>query len=828
MTRASSNVPEGDPEGNPAEIEVHGDRTARAAVRFRWPLAAAALIAFGVAAGPSRRVELDRNITAMFAADDPMLLDYRLLQREFGGNAVVMLVYRDAELLTSSGLERNAEVSRRVAAVEGVKGILSPALLNRLLRAVRPGSGAAAALGFGGGGGGDLPPLLRDEPIANRFERLFAGYTHAPDGRGGAVVAMLNEDHDRGTIERLRRIAGSLPPPLQPGDLVGEPVLIHDGFDLLERDGATLATGTIGLLGVVLLLTLRRIRFVILAIAVVVWADTMTRATLVWMGIEMSLVSTILVAVIAVIAVAAVLHLGVRWRVAVRRGRTSPVAAVTTLSLLAFPIVWTCLTDAAGFAALGVSGIVPVRQFGFMIAAASLFILVAVVSLVPLGLAYGAETKSRETQETRKGGVIGGWAKVIPGWGGASRFRIGGGAERLVRRWCMRLATSGLRHRSLLLATTGLLGAVAAWQTASLETETSFLQNFRGDSSIVSAYGRVERDFGGAGVWDVVLPAPDDLSNRYLDQVRRLEQRLRDIEVGGAKLTKVLSLADAEAIASEVPLLSMVGPAARIAGMREAMPVFSDALLTPSGADRPRRLRIMLRSREGLPADQKTALIDEVRRVVESHFRSAEFRESLGTDSDHVDDVGRVTGYYVMMSGLVARLLADQWRCFAVAIVAVWALLAVATRSTRLAVAALVPNLFPVFFVLAVSGLLGGKLNMGAAMIAAVSVGLTIDGSVHFLAAYRRHRFRGHRRESSAVHAAGRIGLPILLATLALVAGFGVIASSQFVPTATFGRLVAASLVVGTLVNLTVLPVLVTSIDPSADGSVGSSSPSSS
>ncbi len=102
---------------------------------------------------------------------------------------------------------------------------------------------------------------------------------------------------------------------------------------------------------------------------------------------------------------------------------------------------------------------------------------------------------------------------------------------------------------------------------------------------------------------------------------------------------------------------------------------------------------------------------------------------------------------------------------------------------------------------------------MGSAMIAAVSIGLSIDGSVHFLSSYRRQRSRGHRAEVAAVHSAGNVGAAIVLATLALVIGFGGLATSEFVPTATFGGLVAVALVLGAIVNLTVLPALMAKLD---------------
>jgi hypothetical protein len=213
----------------------------------------------------------------------------------------------------------------------------------------------------------------------------------------------------------------------------------------------------------------------------------------------------------------------------------------------------------------------------------------------------------------------------------------------------------------------------------------------------------------------------------------------------------------------------------------------------------------MLRSREQLDSTEKDRLISEVQRIVAEHTSSERWRAVIGDSQP-----GRVTGYHVLMARLIGQLLGDQWRCFAASSLLVWLLLAVATRSLRLATAALIPNLLPVFVVLAMLGLLGGRINMGAAMIAAVSIGISIDGSVHLLLAYLNYRRTGHSSKRSIVMSAARIGVPVLLATAALVLGFGVLATSEFVPTATFGLLVSVTLALGTLVNLTLLPAFVT------------------
>ena len=418
-----------------------------------------------------------------------------------------------------------------------------------------------------------------------------------------------------------------------------------------------------------------------------------------------------------------------------------------------------------------------------MIAIAASAVLIATVLFAPAALMLPSLRFGRRIQQAQK--------------------RI---ARRLQKN-CLRLAAYLVNRRVLAVVVSVIIAGLAVFGVTRTEVETSFLNNFRSNSPIVVDYEFVEDQFGGAGVWDIVLGAPANLEDAYMGRVRELETELREINVDGAALTKVLSLADADAAVSQVRILSLAQPEFRLAGMRATIPVFVDALMTPATLSGNRKFRIMLRSREHLPANQKTQLIAAVQKTVEQRVNSPAWQ------ADGLSDSGFVTGYYVMMSRLVSQLVADQWRCFLASGILVWMLLLMATRSVRLATAALIPNLLPVLLILSLVGLLGGKINMGATMIAAVSVGLSIDGSVHFLAGYLRRRRRGHGHEVAAIHAAGNIGVPVLLATLALVCGFSVLVTSEFIPTATFGLLVAATLAAGTAINLTLLPAFVAWID---------------
>jgi len=235
-------------------------------------------------------------------------------------------------------------------------------------------------------------------------------------------------------------------------------------------------------------------------------------------------------------------------------------------------------------------------------------------------------------------------------------------------------------------------------------------------------------------------------------------------------------------------------------GMKQSMGSFFGTLLSEPVGGR-RAMRVMLRSPERSESEQKMELIARVRGVVDKH------REGLGSKSP--DDTA-VTGYYVLLTKLVEHVVADQWKSFLMAAFGIGLAMTIALRSLKFAIVAMVPAVLPSLVVLGVLGSLGVRMNLGAAMIAAVSMGLGVDSSLHYLFRYRQERFRG----SSVMEALGvsqsETGMAVLMATLALVIGFGSMAASDFLPTVAFGTLAAWTMLGGLIGNLCLLPALVT------------------
>src|SRR5262245_25716301 len=767
-------------------------------IEARWPLFGVGLLIVAAAYLPSKQVRFDRSIEQMFAPNDPLLPPYQRLKRDFGGNEVVMGVYQDEHLLDpdGGGIRRLAGVSGRMKQVAGVRDVLSLAEVSGLLEQLETAKRLGGVLNlFEPNKGWSGPAILDpDSPLAARYRELFAGYTHSADGKTAAIVCMLRAQESgektwrEVTIAELERIVRDLPDGLGQGELAGEPVMVAEGFSLLEDDGRKLGNWTILLSGVTILLFFRSLRWLIVPLAVVEWSIIVTQATLAVSGLALSMVSSMLTAIITVVGVATVMHLIVHVREYRTQGMTQWQALQIAGERLAGPILGAILTDVAGFGALCWASVAPVRDFGTMMVIGSLMVIPATCLLVPALALVGARD-----QPTPR-----------PGWG-----------EVHIGYWLMRSIDALAARPKTVAVITAIMALVASVGVMRLEIETDFTRNFRRDSRVVQAYEFVETHLGGAGVWDVVVPAPEVLDQEYLAKVRQLKERLRAIETtdpaSGYKppgLMKVLSVVDALDAVEVEPALAVLSPSPelRYQAMSAATPSLMAALRSKGAEEQGGRLRIMLRARERQSAEQKQALIEEVTRVAQGVFPEAE-----------------VTGFFVLLTNLIESIIRDQWVTFAAASVGIMALVWIGFRSWKYAVVAMIPNAVPIYMVMGLLGWLGLKMNMGAAMIAAVSMGMSVDSSIHYYAAFRRERRQGKSVHAALVQCQQSVGLAMIFSTAALIIGFGVLITSEFVPTIYFGALMSLAMLGGMLGNLIVLPLLLswTESDTPEGGGIG-------
>ena len=142
------------------------------------------------------------------------------------------------------------------------------------------------------------------------------------------------------------------------------------------------------------------------------------------------------------------------------------------------------------------------------------------------------------------------------------------------------------------------------------------------------------------------------------------------------------------------------------------------------------------------------------------------------------------------------------------AAIGITVMMALAFRNPWIGLVGLVPNLFPIVLVIGAMGWMGLPVNIATAMIASVSLGLTVDSSIHYISGFRRARAAGDDVATALERTHAGVGRAVVLANLALVVGFSVLTLSHFIPLVYFGILVSVAMLGGLAGNLVLLPVL--------------------
>ena len=147
-------------------------------------------------------------------------------------------------------------------------------------------------------------------------------------------------------------------------------------------------------------------------------------------------------------------------------------------------------------------------------------------------------------------------------------------------------------------------------------------------------------------------------------------------------------------------------------------------------------------------------------------------------------------------------------------LVAISFILLAAFRSLRLGLISIIPNFIPGVIGFGIWGLMVGQIGLSLSVVVAMTVGIVVDDTVHFLSKYRRARLEyGHDPEDAVRYAFDTAGQALFTTTLVLVAGFLILLLSPFIPTAQVGVLTAIIIGIALVADLTLLPGLLVAVD---------------
>ncbi len=798
---------------------------------------------------------LDASGDSLLLQDDADLRYYRSLRARYGSDDYVVITYRAEQLFSEPVLADLRRLRDELQALPGIESIIS--ILDVPIIESPPISLDELQA--------EVPTLLspRTDREAARRELIespiYRQLLMSPDGKTTAILATFVVDPvlDGLLRERDALLERALRVPLERPEeravealdarifsqraianrfqdqniaaireildrhraaavihLGGVPMIVTDMLDYIVRDVVVFGAGILLFIVLLLALIFRRPRWVALPLLCCAVGTTMMFGYLGWVRWPVTVVSANFVALMLIFGLSLAVHLIVRYReLHVKNPAADQHWLVRrTLRDKFEPSLYTTTTTMVAFASLVVSRIQPVIDFGWMMLIAMVLLFGLTFTLFPAVLVKLSLTEPKGLRDFTG--------------------RLTRSLASLVER---RPGPVGLAY--LAVAVLALVGI------RSLTVENRFIDYFDESTEIYQGMVEIDTQLGGTTPLDVILDAEAGFDGRTSDAGTEAAGPSADEEFGDAFEDEFAD--DFAAEQSDLGATSYWYNTFRLETVRrvheylESLPetgkVLSmattlETLKTLNAGEDPDTFFLSLLYKK-LPQDVKSALFDpymsvdgnQVRfsvRVYESNpeLRRGELLERirlhLVETLDLTPEQVHLSGMLVLYNNVLQSLFRSQILTIGFVFLAILAMFGLLFRSAPVALIALTPNVLAAGAVLGMIGWLNIPLDVMTITIAAITIGIGVDDSIHYV-----HRFReeflvdgDYLQAMRRSHAT--IGLAMFYTSVIITAGFAILALSNFIPTIYFGVFTGFAMIFAMVANLTLLPLLLLRLKP--------------
>lgn len=627
---------------------------------------------------------------------------------------------------------------------------------------------------------GKLTPAAKAE-----LKSVIAGIRGHLDGKGAQRHEMIVSV--RATMDRFRDRADIF--------LGGISMIADDMITYIKSDLRIFGLGVFILLVGMLGMIFRSIRWVVLPMLCCFLSVIAMMGVLGAFGLEVTVISSNFISLQLIITMAIAVHLMVRYRElqTTRPDLDQRSLVLNTVRSKFIPCLYAVLTTIAGFSSLLLCDIKPVIHFGWMMSAGILLSLLLTFILFPSGIVL---LEKPETPAKSKTG----------------------------RLFIDTLGRYTEKHGGSILAAAIILTLISVMGVSRLVVENSFIDYFKKSTEIYQGMKVIDQKLGGTTPLNVVVrfdaldpgefededdiffedqDAPldgqtqeEDL-NKYWFTDDRMEvvEQVHDYLDGLPATGKVLSLGTLLKIGRRLNKGKSLD-SIEMAVLYTKLPnEFKKLILTPYISIDNNEARYSIRIIDSLPGLKRNALLKQIQ---------SELVTKLGLEKDKI----RLAGTMILYNNMLQSLFSSQIKTLGIVSLALMVMFLALFRSLKVALIALFPNLLSAGAVLGVMGWLNIPLDMMTITIAAISIGIAVDNTIHYIYRFKEEiRIDGDYHQ--AMHRCHRsIGHAMFYTSITIIIGFSILVFSNFWPTIYFGLFTGLAMFIALIASLTLLPQL--------------------
>ena len=575
--------------------------------------------------------------------------------------------------------------------------------------------------------------------------------------------------------------------------LGGIPMIADDMMTFIKNDIIVFGAGVLLFIILTLWYVFRRIIWIMVPISSCFFSVLIMMGLLGLMGWKVTVISSNFIALMLILTMAMNIHTSTRFlQLRKENPKLSKLEIIKkTTNKMFWPIFYTVLTTIFAFLSLVFSGIKPVIDFGWMMTMGLITSFIITFTLLPTLLNFFPDNKITIKKEYK--------SKIT-----------------------LLFERIALKNKNIIFFTTGLIIFLSITGINKLEVENSFINYFKKNTEIYKGMKLIDEKLGGTTPLEVILKFPkkevdsepldedddwgdekDDNDEKYwftkdkIDKIEKVHNYLQNQpEIG-----KVLSFSSVLEVATQLNNNKPLGTLEMGVLYSKIPETIKNQIVDPYISISDSEARISLRIKDSKKDLKRNDLINKI---------NFDLENKLNLKRDEY----KLAGVLILFNNLLQSLFKSQILTLGFVMIGIFIMFLILFRNIKLSLIGVIPNFLAAFFILGIIGLANIPLDMMTITIAAITIGIAVDNSIHYIYRFKEEFSKSKNYINTLKICHSTVGVAILNTSITIVFGFSILVLSNFIPTIYFGVFTGIAMLLAMISVLTLLPSLLLLFKP--------------
>ena len=577
--------------------------------------------------------------------------------------------------------------------------------------------------------------------------------------------------------------------------LGGIPMIADDMMTFIKSDIVVFGLGVLLFIIATLWFVFRKLIWIIVPISSCLFSVMIMMGLLGILGWKVTVISSNFIALMLILTMAMNIHMSTRFlqlRKDFPTKNNFEIISLTTNKMF-WPILYTVFTTVFAFLSLIFSEIKPIIDFGWMMTFGLITSFIITFTLLPTLLNFVPikDISIKKEQESK-----------------ITTF----------------LGSVSLNNKNSIFGITGIVIILSILGISKLEVENSFINYFNKDTEIYKGMKLIDEELGGTTPLEVILKFPvvenketsteddefedwddeeDENDEKYwftkdkIDKISSVHNYLDSLP----QIGKVLSFSSIIDVATQLNNNKPLGTLEMGVLYSKIPESIKTEIIDPYLSIKDNEARISLRIIDSQENLRRNDLINKI---------NFDLKNKLGLEESEY----KLTGVLILFNNLLQSLFKSQILTLGLVMIGIFSMFIILFRNIKLSLIGVVPNFIAAFFILGIIGLLGIPLDMMTITIAAITIGIAVDNSIHYIYRFKEEfsKIKDYSKTLKKCHST--VGIAILNTSITIVFGFSILVFSKFIPTIYFGVFTGIAMLLAMISVLTLLPTLILTIKP--------------